>query len=196
MAVSMTVRMSMAVMMRVPMITAVPVAMGLVMPMRVVPAMGVVMAVTCLRIGALFGREGRIVRDDPGAEPFEHGDDDVVLADPQPPVQDLDGQMSVAEVPRQTRQRGGAVRLDVADLLVRGCHLDDAAVVEDQAVAGPQHPRFGQIQQEIDAVVGRQRDPSPVAAIEIERRDPDPALARPGPARDGFDGAPHDQNRK
>jgi hypothetical protein len=190
----------MAVIMRVPMIMimVVPVAMamGLVVGMRVVPAMRVVVAVTGLRIGALFGREGRVARDNAGAEPLEHGNDDVILADPQSPVQDLDRQMPVAEMPSQTRQGGGAVRLDVADLLVRGRHLDDAAVVEDQSVAGPQDPRFGQVQQEVDAVVGRQRDPAPVAAIEIERRDPDPALARPGPAGDGFDGAPHDQNRK
>lgn len=188
--------MTVAVAMPMAVLVAMLVVVLVVMGMSVPSSMRVFMTVAGLRIGALLGREWRVLRDDAGAEPTEHGDDHMVLADPQPPVQDLHRQVAIAEMPGEARERSRAVGLDVAHLLVRGRDLDHAAVVEDKPVSGHQDPRLGKIEQEGDPVVGRERDPAPVAVIEIERRDADPALARPGPARDGFDGAAHGQNRK
>ena len=149
-----------------------------------------------LGVGALLGREGRLQRRDRGAEPLEHRDDHVIVADAQTPRQDLDRQVPITEMPSETRERRRRLRDHVADLLVRGHDLDDVARFQDEAIARAEDARLRQVEQESVPVIGRQRDATPVPVIEIEGGEADPALAGPGAVGHGFDDAAHGQNRK
>ena len=177
-AVSMSVRVAMRMVVVVPVVVMrMVVGMAMLVVMPVPPPLGV---------GALLGREGRLQNRDGGTEPLEHRDDDMILADAQTARKDLDRQMTIAEMPGETRERRRRLRNHVADLFVRRSHLDDVA----------KHAGLRQIEQERDPVIGRQRDAPPVTVIEIEGGETDPALAGPGALGNGFDDAAHDQNRK
>ena len=163
------------------------VGMTVIVMMPVPPTLGV---------GALLGREGRLQNRDGGTEPLEHRDDDMILADAQTARKDLDRQMTIAEMPGETRERRRRLRNHVADLFVRRSHLDDVARLQDEAITRAKHAGLRQIEQERDPVIGRQRDAPPVPVIEIEGGETDPARAGPGALGNGFDDAAHDQNRK
>lgn len=163
------------------------VGMTMIVVMPVPPTLGV---------GALLGREGRLQNRDGGTESLEHRDDDMILADAQTARKDLDRQMTIAEMPGETRERRRRLRNHVADLFVRRSHLDDVARLQDEAITRAKHAGLRQIEQERDPIIGRQRDAPPVTVIEIEGGETDPALAGPGALGNGFDDAAHDQNRK
>jgi hypothetical protein len=175
--------MAVAVVMNVTMV----VGMSMVVGMTVPPTLGV---------GALLGREGRLQNRNRGAEPLEHRDDHVIVADAQTARKDLDRQMTIAEMPGETRERRRRLRNHVADLFVRGHDLDDVARFQDEAIARAEDARLRQVEQESVPVISRQSDATPVPVIEIEGGEADPALAGPGAVGHGFDDAAHDQNRK
>ena len=94
-------------------------------------------------VGAAFGVEGAFDRAHGGTEARYHVGDDVVVADVDDAIADLGGEMPVAEVPGDARQRALVGTGDFQQPL--RCCLDahDAAVFEANAVAGTQHGRLG-----------------------------------------------------
>ena len=90
-------------------------------------------------------------------------------------------QVAIAEVPGDARQRGGVGGADFGERLRRGDDLDDAAVLELQSVAGAQHHRFRQIEQEAEAAHAGHGDAAAIALVVIEHHRID-GLARPAPA--------------
>ena len=193
MVVGMTMIVPMPVLMRMIM-TVIVVVMRMAVIMRMVMVVSV--AMPRLGVGALLRGEGCGERGHARAQSLEHRHDHVIVPDAQPAGQDLDGQMTVAQMPGEPRQGRRAFRRHVADPLVGGRHLDDVAGVQDQSVARAEDAHAGQVEQERRAVVGRERDAAAMAMVEVERRTPDPALAGPGAGRHRFDGAAHGQNRK
>ena len=78
----------------------------------------------------------------------------------------------------RVRAAASAARISTSGL-GRGDDFDDAAVLQFEPVAGAQHHRFGQIEQEAEAAHAGHGDAAPVALVVIEHHRVD-GLARPG----------------
>ena len=87
-------------------------------------------------------------------------------------------QVAVAEMPGDAGQRGGVGGADFGQRLRRGDDLDDAAVLELQAVAGAQHHRFRQVEQEAEAAHAGHGEAAAIALVVIEHHGVG-RLARP-----------------
>jgi hypothetical protein len=135
-----------------------------------------------LHIGAAFGIERRFERDHARAEAPGHLLDDRVAPDAQRLRHELDGQVSVAEVPGDAHE---PERVSGADLRERlgGCkHFDDAAVLEFEPVAAAQHRGFRKIEQEGETADSGHDEAPTIALIEVEHYAVG-RLARPGARR-------------
>ncbi len=142
----------------------------------------VVVAVAMRRradIGAAFRIERRFDRDDCAAEAARHLLDHGIAADAQALSHQFGRQVAIAEVPGDARQRGGVGGADFGERFGRGDDFDDAAVLQLQPVAGAQHHRFGQIEQEAEPAHAGHGDAAAVALVIIEHHRVG-GLARPG----------------
>ena len=88
------------------------------------------------------------------------------------------GQVAVAEVPGDPHQRQRVGGSDLGERLGRGDHLDDAAVLEPQAVAAAQHGGFGEVEQEGETADAGHDEPAAIAFVEFEHHGVD---GRPRP---------------
>jgi hypothetical protein len=93
----------------------------------------------------------------------------VVAADQDAVCQDLGRQMAVADLPGQGQQMAGVMAAHFVKRFRRSADLDDAAIVEDEPVAMAQQPRLGEVEQELDAVVGDHLHAPPVARGLVQR---------------------------
>src|SRR6266851_4039395 len=118
-------------------------------------------------IGADFRVERRVEPGDMPAQPLDHRGDDMIRANPQPPLQRLQGQMPVAEVPGDAQQVGRAVGGDLDDRLGGGAHPDIAAIVEFEPVTLGKTLGARQIEQKRRPGLGNEADAAPMA---IEKR--------------------------
>ncbi len=180
-----------------PMRMIVPVMMTMIVVMSVIVAMILTMIVTMgrlRRIGAAFRLEWRIDRRDLGAERRQQGFDRGRALHADAVRQQLNGDMAVAEVPGEPRQRGhiGGARLD--QRLRRRHHFDACAIVKQQQIVGAQPHRAMQVnvdRRALDAGHGR----LPGAALRIVKDhgiDHRPLVALVGGNDAG--GARHDGN--
>jgi hypothetical protein len=142
-------------------------------------------------IGAAYRIERRLERDGPSAEAANHRLDHAVAADAKALGEEFGRQMAVAEMPGETRQDGRVGGADFGQRLRRRDDFDDAPVVEPQAVAGAQHRRFLEIEQERQAAHAGHREATAIALVEVEN-DRIGRLAGPGPGRCDGAGAQHD----
>jgi hypothetical protein len=102
----------------------VPVGIGVVVVlvrgpmMQMSMGLAAVMAVpvrVAVAIGPALGIEGRFNEPDLGAEPPNHVEDDVVLADAEPVAQQLGREMPVAEVPSDAHEVRGRRAADLGE---------------------------------------------------------------------------------
>ena len=138
----------------------------------------VIMAAGGAHIGAAFRVERRFDRDHGRAESARHVLDHRIAADAQAPFRQLGRQVAIAEVPGDAGQRGGIGGADFGERLRRGDDLDDAAVLELQSVAGAQHHRFRQVEQEAEPAHAGHGEAAAIALVVIEHHRVD-RLARP-----------------
>jgi len=132
----------------------------------VVVGVGVGMQVSA--VGAALGVERGAYRGDRCAEAGEHVLDDVVATDEQAVAPDIGRQMAVANMPGKAEKVGGVAAADLGERFRRCLHRDDAAVVEDEAVAVAQRRRLGQVEEEGEAVAAGHHHPPAVTMVVVE----------------------------
>jgi hypothetical protein len=143
-----------------------------------------------LHIGAAFGIERRLERDDPRPKTLGHRLDDGVAADAQRLWRYFSRQMAVAEVPGDAGQGQRIGGPDFRQRFGIGDHLNHAPVLQAQPVAAAQHCRFGEVEQEFEPADAGHGDAPAIACIEVEH-DRIRRSARPMAGRDDFFSAQH-----
>ena len=161
------VAMGMPVMMRMPVIVMV---VPVIMRMGVVMAVSMVMrvAVTVAGISAAHWVEWCDDVLDLGAQPFEHRLDDMVAQDQDAIRRDRGGEMAVADVPGELGEMKRIPGPDRVERLVGGGDLDHAAALDRQGVAGRQHHRLGQVDQNLATLDGFDHAPAQMAFVMLE----------------------------
>ena len=155
------------------------VMMVVVVPMIVAVVVRVGGVALALRISAAFWIERRLERDHAGAKTFGHRLDDGIAPDAQRLWRYFSRQMAVAEVPGDPCQSGGVGGANFDQSFGRRDDLDDAAVLELQSVAGAQHHRLGQIEQEVETAHAGHGDAAPIALVVVQHHRVG-RFARPG----------------
>jgi hypothetical protein len=143
------------------------VAAMIMIVVMVVLMMRVIVAVVMV-VGAAFGIEHRFNRRQPRAEPAQHLLDDVIAPDAQPFADDLDVDVTIADVPSKP---GQVVAIDGGDFNERlGLPDDphDCAVLEHQPVAIAQRGRLRKVEQEFRAALAAQHDAAAMAVMRVE----------------------------
>src|SRR5689334_22838017 len=92
--------------------------------MVVVMPMAVLMIMSATLIGAAFGIERRLDLDHAGAEPSDHGLDDMIAPDAQALAGNLRRQMTIAEMPGNAHQMLRITPADLDQRLRRGDDFD------------------------------------------------------------------------
>jgi hypothetical protein len=158
----------------------------LVAVMRVTMLMLMMMAVRVgflgLHIGAALRIERGFERNDARAEPPDHLFDGRVVADAQGLRHDLDVDVTGAEAPGDAHEAARVGCADFGERLWRRDDLDDASVLESQAVAAAQHRGFLKVEQEGEAADSGHDEAPPVALL-VPEHDAVGRLARPGARR-------------
>lgn len=171
MVIVLPVAMGMPMMMRMPVIVmVVPVIMrvGVVMAVAMIVSMVMRVAVAVAGIGAAHRVEWCDDILDLGAEPFEHGLDDMVAQDQDAVRRDGGGEMAVADVPGELGEMKRIPGPDRVERLVGSGDLDHAAALDRQGVAGRQNHRLGQIDQNLAAIDGFDHAPAQMAFVMLE----------------------------
>ena len=119
-------------------------------------------------IGAGFGIERRLDRFDVAAQCLDKVRDDVVGADTDAVVQELNRQVAVAEVPGDADQVIVLVRVDLQQRFGTCADADNAAV-HRQAVAVAQPDRLRQVDQQVLAGLCPEQDATAVATVEVDQ---------------------------
>jgi hypothetical protein len=128
------------------------------------------------------------------AETFDHIANDMIGPDSDAIAKQLDRKMAVAQVPGDADEFAVLMRMDFHQRFRLGAHVDDASVIQQQAVAVTQTDRLRQVDQHLGARAGGQENPSTVAAIEVNEDLIRFAGGIPGASRQ--DGLGAHQNRK
>ena len=131
--------------------------------MMIVMAVPVMMIVTmavavdgAVAVGAAFRVEWALDGAHGSAETCHHFGDHVVVADVDDTLADLGGEMPVAEVPGDAGQCALVCTRYFQQSLRRGLDAHDAAILEADAIAGTQHGRLGEIEQERQAAASNE----------------------------------------
>jgi hypothetical protein len=145
----------------------------MIMIVMVVRAVIMIMAIMALNrrggdIGAAFGIERRLDLDDCRAKPPSHILDHMIAPDAQALLQEFGRQVAIAEVPGDAHQRGRVGATNFRETFWRGDDFDDASVLQRQAVAGAQHHRLIQVEQEDEAAHAGHGDAAAIAIFIIE----------------------------
>jgi hypothetical protein len=149
-------------------------AATLVVMMMVATAMGV-----AVFIGAAFGIERRFERLKPRAEPAQHIFDHVIAADAQPLADNLDVDVTIADVPSEAGQIVGVRGGDFDKRLGPADDPDDRAVLEHEAVAVPERDGLRKIEQEFCATLAAQHHAPAMTFVRVERNRIDSACLIP-----------------
>ncbi len=153
-------------------IVVMPMAVIVALAMRMMLAVVIAMIVTMRRrgaadVGAAFGIERRLDRDDLSAEAFDHLLDDDVAPYSQALAHQFGRQMAIAEMPCDAGQGGGVGRADFRKRLGRRDDLDDAPVLKFQSIARAKQDRLLEFEQEGEAAHARHGDAPTMSLIEI-----------------------------
>ncbi len=173
--------MTVIVMMVVAMIMVVMMTVIVVMIMAVM-MVGVLvrMAVAMAGIGAAHRVEGGHDLLDFGIEPVEHGLDDMVAQDQDAVRRDGRGQMAVADMPGELGEMERVPPADGIERLLGGRDLDGAAALDRERVAGSQHDRLREIDQDLPAVIRFDHAPPQMALVMLEDGAAEDGLGRWG----------------
>src|SRR5262245_49430296 len=152
------------------MAVAVPVTIIILVMMIVGMAM-MMSRQSTLAIGAALGVERPLDGAHPGAQAARHIGDHVVLADVDDALADLAGEVAVAEMPGDARQRALVGAGDLQQALRRCLDGHDTAVLQLQAVAGREHRRLGEVEEKVEAANAGQGDAPSGAMVVVEAHD-------------------------
>jgi hypothetical protein len=145
------------------------------------------MVAVVLLVGATLGIKRRFDRGEPRTEAAQHIFDHMIAPDAQPLADDLDVDMTIADMPGEAREIVGVGSGDFNERLRPADHADDGAVVEHEAVAVAERSGLPKIEQEFRAALAAQHHPSAMALMRIERNGVNGA--RFIPVSGNFDGA-------
>jgi hypothetical protein len=138
----------------------------LVMVVFVIVAMMKVMA-AARGIGAGFGIERRLDIVHVSAEALDHLRNHVIGADTDAIAEQLDGEMTVAEVPRNAYQFSVVVGVDLQQGFGLGFHPDHSGF-DRQPIPLAQSYGAWQVEQNVGPPLGPQRDAATMAAVEVD----------------------------
>jgi hypothetical protein len=159
----------MIVVMLVAMLMVVFVAMPVRLPVMMIMIMIVSMAGRMLPVSTVLRIERRFDRRKPRAEPAQHVFDHMVAADAQPIADDLNLDMTIANVPGEPRQFMAARGGNFDQGLGPADDAHDATVVEHEAVAVAQSGRARQVEQEDRATLAGQDNAAAMPVVRIEQ---------------------------
>ena len=129
----------------------------------------VTVVVMAMIVGAALGIKRRFDRRQPCAEPAQHIFDNVIAPDAQSLADDLDVDVTIADMPREACQIVSIRSGDFNQRLGPPNDADDRAVVEHQAVAVAQRGGLRKIEQEFCAALAAQHDAAAMAVMRVER---------------------------
>lgn len=183
------------VMMLVGMIMAAAAAMVMVM-MVVVMTMVVIVAVMMvamptLIIRAALGLEGPLHRVHRAAEAAQHFDEDVIVFDVNRIRRHFRRRVAVTDMPGRLHQTRRIFGADFDELLRRGLHGDEAAILELQRIAIVEHSGLVEIEQEFSSRRALERHTAAMAALMIQRDGVDHLVGLHGGFADELNGAKH-----
>jgi len=142
---------------------------AMTMLMRMAMMMSMAMALhRTLPVGAALGVERTLNGAHVRAETAGHVGDHVILADVDDARTDLGGEVAVAEMPGDARERPLVAAGDLQQPLRRRLDGNDAPVLQLEAVAGGENGRLGQIEEELQAAGSRQGDTPSCAMVVVE----------------------------
>jgi hypothetical protein len=152
-------------------VAVIMVARVAVLVMMVIVSMRMIVATTLRMMGVrtLLRVERRFDGRKPGAESTQHVFDHVIATNAQPIADDLNFDMSVADVPGEPRQCVAVVGGDFDQSLDAADDTHNAAVVEHETIAVAQRHRLRQIEQKGRALLAVQHDAPALPLICIEQ---------------------------
>ena len=100
-------------------------------------------------------------------------------------------QMAIAEMPGDARERGGVAAAHLDQVLLGRLDLDEAALLQLQAVAGVQHDGLDQVEQEVEAAIAQHAQAAAIAVVEQQGDGVGALGRRPVAGAHDFDGAFH-----
>jgi len=162
---------------------------------KIVGAVVVGMVVPMTFVGATLGLEGPRDTLHRATEPAHHLGQHVVVADVEGVIADLGRGMAIADMPRDLGEAGRRLSAHLEEILRRGDHLDQTAILELECIATLDGCHLVQVEQKLGALVALERDTSAMAPLVIEGDGVDNLVGFDGePANDGG-GAEHDGPR-
>ena len=185
------------VMVLVGMIVAAAAGMVMVMIMMVVVMTMVVIvavmmvAMPTLIIRAALGLEGPLHRVHRAAEAPQHFDEDVIVFDVNRIRRHFRRRVAVTDMPGRLHQTRRIFGADFDELLRRGLHGDEAAILELQRIAIVEHSGLVEIEQEFSSRRALERHTAAMAALMIQRDGVDHLVGLHGGFADELNGAKH-----
>jgi len=119
-------------------------------------------------VRAAFGLKGCLTLHHRRSEAAKHVFDDVIRPNPKRVAADLGRHMTVAEMPRESRELTRLWMSDVDDRLGRRANDEPRPVIELHAVSIGHGNRGGQIEKHLVALIGDQTDAPAMPMVEIE----------------------------
>jgi len=116
-----------------------------------------------------FGLKGCLTLHHRRSEAAKHVFDDVIRPNPKRVAADLGRHMTVAEMPRESRELTRLWMSDVDDRLSRRANDEPRPVIELYTVSIGHSDRARQIEKYLVALIGDQADAPTMAMVEIER---------------------------
>ena len=115
----------------------------------------------------------------------------MVVADQDAVAVDLRRQMAIAEMPGEPREGGRVAAAHLDQVLLGRLDLDEAALLQLQPVAGVQHDRLDQVEQEVEAAIAQHAQPPAIAVVEQQGDGVGALRCRPVAGAQDFGGAFH-----
>jgi hypothetical protein len=119
-------------------------------------------------VSATFGLKGRLQLDEDRSKAAQHIFDDVVWPYAERLTSELGGDMSVAEMPRQTHELTDIAVSDIDDGLRSRANDEPTSVLNLQAVSIAHRGRGIQMKKHLVALIGDQADTTAVPIVVIE----------------------------
>lgn len=176
----------MAVMM--PMVMAVIVSVVMVVMVMIMAAAAIVAMV----IGAALGLEGALDQRHGAALPADHLGENVIVLDIDGIRRDLGRGVAVADMPGDAHQSQRILGPDLKKTLRGGFDLHQPAIFQLHRIAIRQRCRLVEVEQDVEATIGFEREPAAISVVMVEGERIDHAVGLDrGLANDGG-GALHD----
>jgi hypothetical protein len=119
-------------------------------------------------VSAAFGLKGRLQLDEDRSKAAQHVFDDVIWPYAERLTSELGGNMSIAEMPRQTHDLPDIAVSDIDDGLRRRANDEPTAVLDLQAVSIAHRGHGVQVKKHLVALIGDQADTTAVPIVVIE----------------------------